>query len=333
MSAGYVLRRLAVFFLIVWVAASLNFVILRLAPGDPVAGMLTRMAQQGGSIAGSDEIISSYRQTFGLDEPIAIQYVKYVASYARLDFGLSLANFPTPVSAIIGAALPWTIGLLAVSTLIAFFIGTLLGALLVWRGTPRILRATMPVLMIAAAVPYYLLAILLLSVFAFGLHLFPAAGTAPIGAPEATGLARVAEIVRFSFLPALSIILAGLGGWMLGMRALMVSVLGSDYLMLAEAKGLSGRRILFRYAIRNAILPQVTVLALSLGSIVSGAVLVEVIFSYPGLGSMLYRAIQNADYTAIQGITFILVVAVGFAILVLDLVYPLLDPRIRYEAR
>lgn len=333
MSAGYVLRRLAVFFVIVWVAASLNFVILRLAPGDPVAGMLTRMAQQGGSIAGSDEIISSYRQTFGLDEPIVIQYVKYVASYARLDFGLSLANFPTPVSAIIGAALPWTIGLLATSTLIAFVIGTLLGALLVWRGTPRVLRATLPILMIAAAVPYYLLAILLLSVFAFGFHLFPTAGTAPIGMAEATGLTRVLEIVGSSFLPALSIILAGLGGWMLGMRALMISVLGSDYLMLAEAKGLSGRRILFRYAIRNAILPQVTVLALSLGSIVSGAVLVEVIFSYPGLGSTLYRAIQNADYTAIQGITFILVVAVGLAILVLDLVYPLLDPRIRYDAR
>jgi len=256
-----------------------------------------------------------------------------VVSYARLDFGLSLSNFPTPVSAIIGAALPWTIGLLATSTLIAFLIGTLLGALLVWRGTPRILRTTLPALMIAAAVPYYLLAILLLSVLAFGLHLFPASGTAPIGMAESTGLARATEIVGSSFLPALSIILAGLGGWMLGMRALMVSVLGSDYLLLAEAKGLSGRRILFRYAIRNAILPQVTVLALSLGSIVSGAVLVEVIFSYPGLGSMLYRAIQNADYTAIQGITFILVVAVGLAILVLDLVYPLLDPRIRYEAR
>ncbi len=333
MSAGYVLRRLAVFFLIVWVAASLNFVILRLAPGDPVTGMLSRMGQQGASVSGSDEIIRSYRLTFGLDEPLVVQYLKFVVSYARLDFGLSLSNFPTPVSTIIGSALPWTIGLLATSTLIAFVIGTLLGALLVWRGTPRVLRASLPVLMTAAAVPYYLLAILLLSVFAFGLHLFPASGTAPIGMAESTGLARAAEIVGSSFLPALSIILAGLGGWMLGMRALMVSVLGSDYLLLAEAKGLSGRRILFRYAIRNAILPQVTVLALSLGSIVSGAVLVEVIFSYPGLGSMLYRAIQNADYTAIQGITFVLVVAVGLAILVLDLVYPLLDPRIRYEAR
>ena len=331
MSTGYVLRRIAVFLIIVWVAASLNFVILRLAPGDPVAGMLARMTQQGGSVAGSAEVISSYRQTFGLDEAFAVQYVKFVTSFARFDFGVSLSGYPTRVSAIIGAALPWTVGLLAVSTLVAFGLGTMLGALLAWRGTPSILRKTLPVLMIAAAVPYYLLAILLLAIFAFGLHLFPAAGTAPIGARETTGLARAAEIFGSSFLPALSLVLGGLGGWMLGMRALMVGVLGSDYLMLAEAKGLSSRRILFRYAIRNAILPQITVLALALGSIVSGAVLVEVIFSYPGLGSTLYRAIQNADYPLIQGITFVLVVAVGVAILILDLVYPLLDPRIRYD--
>ena len=331
MSAGYVFRRIAVFLVIVWVAASLNFVILRLAPGDPVAGMLARMTQQGGSVAGSDEVIRSYRQTFGLDEPIAIQYVKFVTSFVRFDFGVSLSTYPTRVNAIIGAALPWTVGLLAISTLLAFGLGTILGALLAWRGTPAILRRTLPVLMIAAAVPYYLLAILLLAIFAFGLHLFPAAGTAAIGAREATGLARAVEVIRSSFLPALSLVLGGLGGWMLGMRGLMVGVLGSDYLLLAEAKGLSSRRILFRYAIRNAILPQITVLALALGSIVSGAVLVEVIFSYPGLGSTLYRAIQNADYPLIQGITFVLVVAVGVAILILDLVYPLLDPRIRYD--
>jgi peptide/nickel transport system permease protein len=330
-STNYVLRRLGMFILVVWVAASINFWILRLTPGDPVAGILVRIEQQGASVAGSDEIIRSYRQTFGLDDSIVVQYVRFVINYARFDFGPSLSNYPTPVSTIIGSALPWTIGLLAVTTIIAFGLGTFLGALLAWRGTPRILRATLPLFMLAAAIPYYLLAILLLAVFAFGLHLFPVAGTAPIGGLGATGLTRVGEIVRSSFLPAVSLVLGGLGGWMLGMRGLMVSVLGSDYLMLAEAKGLSGRRILFRYAIRNAILPQVTVLALALGSIVSGAVLVEAIFSYPGLGSTLYQAIQNADYTLIQGITYLLVIGVGAAILILDLIYPLLDPRIRYD--
>jgi peptide/nickel transport system permease protein len=329
-SAGYALRRIAFFFVIVWVAASVNFAILRLAPGDPVAGILVRIQQQGASVAGSDEIVRSYREKFGLDAPIGEQYLKYLANFARFDFGPSLSNYPAPVSAIIGAALPWTIGLLAVTTLIAFGLGTFLGALLAWRGTPAILRRTLPLLMLVAAVPYYLLAILLLAVFAFGLHLFPVAGTAPIGGLGATGLTRAGEILRSSFLPALSLVLGGLGGWMLGMRGLMIGVLESDYLMLAEAKGLSTRRVLFRYAIRNAILPQITVLALALGSITSGAVLVEVIFSYPGLGSALYQAIQNADYTLIQGITFLLIVAVGAAVLILDLIYPLLDPRIRY---
>jgi peptide/nickel transport system permease protein len=331
LSIGYVFRRIAVFLVIVWTAASVNFVILRFAPGDPVAGILVRIEQQGGSFAGTDAIIHSYRQTFGLDEPLVVQYLKFIANFARLDFGPSLSNYPTPVSTIIGEALPWTIGLLAISTLVAFCVGTFLGALLAWRGTPRILRLTLPLLMLVAAVPYYLLAILLLAVLAFGLHLFPAAGTAPIGGLGATGLMRIGEILRSSFLPALSLVLGGLGGWMLGMRGLMVGVLGSDYLMLAEAKGLGSRRILFRYAIRNAILPQITVLALALGSIVSGAVLVEAIFSYPGLGFTLYQAIQNADYTLIQGITFLLIVAVGVAILILDLAYPLLDPRIRYD--
>jgi peptide/nickel transport system permease protein len=316
---------------VVWVAATLNFLILRLAPGDPVAGILARIAQQGSSTAGADEIIRAYRQTFGLDDSLLVQYAHYIANYARLDLGPSLSNFPIPVSAIIGRALPWTIGLLGVSTLIAFVLGTLFGAILSWRSTPRLIRGALPMLMIAAAVPYYLLAILLLAIFSFGLHLFPAFGTQAIGSDESVGLARVGEIVSHSFLPALSLVLAGIGGWMLGMRALMVDVLGSDYLILAEAKGLSTRRILTWYAMRNAILPQVTILAISLGTIVSGAILVEVIFSYPGLGSTLYHAIQNADYTLIQGVSFILVVAVGLAILVIDLLYPLLDPRVRYD--
>ena len=323
-------RRVLTFLVVVWVAATLNFLILRLAPGDPVAGILVRIAQQGGSSAGTEEIIRSYRQAFGLDDSLLVQYAHYLASYARLDLGPSLSNYPAPVSEIIGRALPWTIGLLGVTTLIAFGLGTLFGAILAWRSTPRLVRTALPVLMIAAAVPYYLLAILLLATLSFGLHLFPASGTQAIGADKGIGLAQVPDIVSHSVLPALSLVLAGIGGWMLGMRALMVDVLGSDYLTLAEAKALNPRRILVWYAMRNAILPQITVLAISLGTIVSGAVLVEVIFSYPGLGSTLYHAIQNADYTLIQGVTFILIVAVGLAILIIDLLYPLLDPRVRY---
>jgi peptide/nickel transport system permease protein len=332
-SNGYVVRRVGLFLLVVWVAASLNFAILRAAPGDPVAGMLARMAQQGANVAGSEAVIASYRARFGLDDPLPVQYVRFVTSFATFDFGPSLSSFPTPVSAIIGRALPWTIGLLASTTLLAFVLGTMLGALLAWRRTPRLIRAILPALMALAAVPYYLVAILLLAAFGFGLHLLPVAGTEPIGASDATPFARIGQILYHSFLPGLSLLLSGIGGWMLGMRSLLVGVWGSDYLMLAEAKGLSDVRVLLWYAVRNAILPQITILALTLGTIVSGAVLVEAIFSYPGLGSTLYQAIQNADYTVIEGVTFMLVVGVGLAILLLDLLYPRLDPRVAYGSR
>jgi peptide/nickel transport system permease protein len=331
-TSSYLARRLTVFLGVIWAAATLNFVIPRLAPGDPVGAILAQLTRQGGSVAGSAEIIASYRATFGLDDPLPVQYVRYLAALARFDLGPSLTYFPTPVGEIVAGALPWTLGLLVSATLLSFGIGTALGALLVWRGTPRVAGVLLPPLLVLAAVPYYLLAIVLLSLFAFWLPVFPGSGTQRIGEAATTGLASFLDIVYHSSLPALSIILATLGGWMLGMRGTLVGILGSDFLVLAEAKGLSQRRIFVQYALRNAILPQVTGLAIALGSVVSGAVLVEVVFSYPGVGLLLLRAIQNADYTLIQGITFFLVVSVGLAILVLDLLYPLLDPRIAYEA-
>jgi peptide/nickel transport system permease protein len=333
LSASYVVRRLFVFVLTIWAAASLNFLILRLAPGDPVGAILSRMSQQGASVSGSDQIIHRYRKLFGLDETLLVQYGRYLRSLLHFDLGVSLSNFPTPVTDIIGRALPWTIGLLLAATFISFVVGNLLGALLVWRATPRAAKLFLPPMMIVAAVPYYLLAILLVYILGFRISAFPVSGTERVGATEAFGLHKTLDIAYHSMLPASSIVLSAVGGWMLGMRAMMVGVLDADYLTLAEAKGLKQRRIFVRYAMRNAILPQVTGLALSLGLILSGAVLVEVIFSYPGVGYLLYQAIQNADYTLIQGITFILVLAVAVATLVLDLAYPLLDPRISYRRR
>jgi peptide/nickel transport system permease protein len=187
--------------------------------------------------------------------------------------------------------------------------------------------------MVLSAIPYYLLAILLLYALAFGLRLFPSSGTAEIGSSPEPSFSHWMDILRHSVLPALSIILASIGGWVLSMRGLMVSVMGEDYLALARAKGLPDRVIFLRYALRNAILPQITVLAIALGQVVTGAALVEIIYSYPGIGYQLYRSIGNADYTMIQGITFILVLAVAAAVLILDLLLPRLDPRISYQRR
>lgn len=333
LTVGHVIRRVLVFLVTVWVAASLNFLIPRLAPGDPVSMMVGRMQLQGRSIQAGERLVEHYREMFGLDQSILVQYGKYLSATARLDMGYSLTSFPTPVMDIVGRALPWTIGLLTTTTLISFLLGTLLGALLGWRGTPRITQLLATPLIILAGIPYYLLAMLLLYVLAFQLRLFPIGGAARIGASHALSLSRIVDIVYHSILPALSVILVSVGGWMISMRGMMVTVIGSDFLTLARAKGLRRRRIFLHYALRNAILPQITGLAISVGYIVSGAVLVEVVFSYPGVGFELYRAVGNADYTVIQGITFILVLSIATAVLILDLIYPWLDPRITYAQR
>ena len=334
LTVGYVLRRLALFGLIVWVTATINFILPRLAPGDPIGAIIGRMESQGANTPNSRENIAEYRRIFGLDDPIYIQYVKYLGALVRFDFGYSLANFPAKATAIIWGGLPWTFGLLATTTFLSFTLGTLLGALLAWPGSPRWVHWLAPFFMVMAAIPYYLKAIILLSLLAFTYPIFPSFGTARVGSLEGGfSLARVGELIYYSTLPALSIVLSSTGGWALGMRGMMISTRGQDYLLLAEAKGLPPRQIFFRYGLRNAILPQVTSLAIAIGHIVSGAVLIELIFSYPGIGYLLYRAIADKDLTMIQAITFLLVLSVATCMVIIDLIYPRLDPRITYARR
>jgi peptide/nickel transport system permease protein len=335
MNLQYLLRRLGIFVLIIWVASTLNFIIPRLAPGDPIGAILGQMQVQGATVANSDEIIAAFRQRFGLDDPIYVQYAKYLWALMRFDLGYSIAYFPARVTDIVRNALPYTIGLLTITTIITFGLGVLAGALLVWRATPGAARVVITFLMMLAPIPYFLLAIILVSVLSFSLGIFPMSGVVSIGRMPSQGfdLNYWMDVVYHSMLPALSIILAGVGGWILGMRGMMVTVLGEDYLTLAEAKGLRERRVFFAYAMRNAMLPQFTALAISLGYVVSGATIVELIFSYPGMGYRLFQAINTSDFPVIQGITFFLVVSIAVAILVIDLIYPILDPRITYDRR
>jgi len=330
---GYIIRRLIIYVVVIWVAATANFAIPRLAPGDPIMAILQRVNLQGMRMEESAKMIQAYRKMFGLDSNIFIQYIKTLTSYFRFEFGYSLTYFPMKVMDLIKQSLPWTIGLLSTAVVIAFIIGIFVGALLTWGGTPKIVKIFTPFLMIFAAIPYYLVAILLLFIFAFGFGFFPASGVCSLGITVSFTLKSIIDVVYHSILPALSIILTSIGMWALGMRGMMITIEDEDYLILAKAKGLKNRRIFWHYAVRNAMLPQVTALAMSLGTMVGGVILVEVIFAYPGIGSLLYTAISNSDYTLIQGITFVLVVAVATAVLILDLIYPLLDPRITYGER
>ena len=269
----YVVRRFLIFVVTVWVAASVNFIVPRLVPGDPIGACIQNMTLQGASVTNGAQIIAAYRKIFGLDQPLYIQYVRYLANTVHFNFGYSLTAFPTPVSQIIAESLPWTVGLLGTTTILSFVIGTLFGALLGWAGSPRLARIAIPFFMILAAVPYYLFAILLLFLLAFTLHWFPSSGSTQIGVVYHNRLAEVRDILNHSILPALSILLSAFGGWPWAC-GMMIVTSEQDYLTLAQAKGSTRRRVFFGYAMRNALLPQITAFAIALGGIAS-AVLVR----------------------------------------------------------
>jgi peptide/nickel transport system permease protein len=332
LDLGYFLRRIGMFFLVVFVAATFNFFIPRLAPGNPIGAITSRMANASAGIENGKAMFEAYRKRFGLDEPMYIQYGKYMWNTARLDFGQSLSAYPADVADIIRPAVGWSMGLIGVSVLLTFTLGIAVGALLAWKGTPEMVRALLPVTMIGGVLPYYLLAMLLLYVFAFTSRVLPMSGAFDSGIPSGLNWPYISSMARHAVLPALSIVLTSLGGFALTMRGLMVNTIGEDYMLLADAKGLPKWRILWWYSVRNAIPPQVTHLAIALGYVVSGAILVEIVFSYPGLGYQLYQSIVNSDYTVIQAITLVLAVSVGLSVLIIDLIYPLLDPRVTYVA-
>jgi peptide/nickel transport system permease protein len=216
---------------------------------------------------------------------------------------------------------------------ISFVLGNFIGALMAWRRTPRLLQRFLPLTLTFTSIPFFMLAILLIYVFAFGLRWFPVSGAYERGVQPGWDWSFISSVIYHGVLPALAIVITSMGFWALGMRGMMITTDGEDYLVLAQAKGLRGRWIFWRYAVRNAVLPQVTALALTLGSIVGGSVLVEYLFAYPGVGYLLYQGIVNSDYALIQGIVLILVMATALAVLIIDLLYPLLDPRITYGRR
>jgi peptide/nickel transport system permease protein len=332
MRRGYAIGRLIQFVVVLWGAATLNFFIPRLGTGDPIRQRLLLMTRCGGVSAESiEQMVKAYDQEFGLDKPLILQYFNYLWDAAHLDFGYSLSQYPARALTLICAALPGTIWLLFVSTLLAFSVGTMLGALMAWPRAPRAFNYLIAPLMTLSSVPYYLLGLILVYLFSIEQRIFPLSGGYTTGTAPNLSLGFVLDVIHHALLPALSIVLAAVGFWALGMRGMMVNTEGEDYMIMAEAKGLPDRMIFFRYALRNAILPQFTSLAIALGAVVSGSVLVEVVFGLPGIGTLLYKSITASDFFVIYGIVFVIIFAIALATLIIDLVYPLLDPRISYR--
>jgi peptide/nickel transport system permease protein len=328
--AAYLLRRLGQFVLVVFIGMNVAFVVTHATPIDPVEQTISAATAFGST---SPEAIAMMRQSlrelYGLQGGLWQQYTGFWARVVVLDFGPSLSAFPTPVSTLIGRALPWTAGLLVVSTTITWVLGNLLGGLAGYLRDSRTLRFTGLLVMGFHPIPYYIVAFVLVIVFGYLWPVLPITGGAQMNMVRGWNIDFALSVFRHSLLPVLSLVLVGLGGWFMGMRALVSNIVNEDYVVYAELGGVARGRILRSYVMRNALVPQVTGLAMSLGGIFNGAIITEQVFGYPGIGALLVDAVHAGDYSLVLGLTSVSIVAVSAAVLLIDLLYPLLDPRVK----
>lgn len=323
----YLARRLIFYLVALWASITLNFLIPRLIPGNPAEAIFASHAQQ---MRGNAQGLRAIETALGLsNDPLPLQYWHYLVNLAHGDLGTSFSYFPSQVTSIIATSLPWTIFLVGVSSIIAFVVGVGLGALVAWRRGGFLDTVLPPITLLMGSFPFFFLALLLLYVLAFQLKLFPLNGAYTSGTVPNLSLGFLGDVLAHAVLPAMAIVLVSVGGWILGMRNTMINTLSEDYITMAEAKGLNERRVLLMYAARNALLPQITGFALSLGYLVGGQILIEYVFSYPGVGYMLATAIGTQDYPLIQALLLIITLCVLLANLAADLVYGRLDPRVR----
>ncbi|MCL2879875.1 MAG: ABC transporter permease [Treponema sp.] len=330
---GYVLPRLGQYVMVVFIGVTVTFIIPRLSPSDPVQAQINRQMTAGVNFTADqlDDFRKSLSSLYGLEGSTWSQYLDFWQRLFRGDLGRSLSSFPTPVTTLISGAMPWTLGLLLTSTIIAWILGNLLGALSSYYPKNKLLIGIDVLSQAIRPIPYYILALLLVVLLAYIWPIFPIRGAYPMGTRPSMTLQFAITVLYHSILPALSLVLSSIGGWFIGMKALTSNIISEDYVVYAETAGLKPQKILFGYVIRNAMLPQVTGLALNLGLIFNGAMNLEVIFTYPGMGLMAYQAILNTDYTLILGITLFSIIGVSTAALILDLIYPLFDPRVRFQ--
>jgi peptide/nickel transport system permease protein len=321
-------RRLAFYALAIWVALTVNFLLPRLMPGDPIAGLLQHLSPA--QLAANPGLIQTYEALLGgSDNSIWQDYVTYLHRIAQFDFGLSTSNYPTPVSEVIGRTLPYSIFLVGVAFLLAFAIGTAVGMVAAWRRGGAVDSVLVPAFMAAGAFPAFFTALLGLYFLGLELHWFPIQHAYDTGLTPGFNWTFLSSVLRHSQLPILVVVVAYAGGWVLNMRTVMINTIGEDYVTMAHAKGLRDRRVMTRYAGRNAILPPLNGFAALFASAVGGLVFVEYIFSYPGAGYTLQQAVLGNDYPLAQALLVVFSVCVIVANLIMDLLNFVLDPRLR----
>ncbi|GAA1954368.1 ABC transporter permease [Microbacterium deminutum] len=332
---NFYVRRVAFYIVTLWAAISLNFLLPRLLPGDPAAIMLGKLRRANGGRPLSEETVKTITSILGAEKGMSLwdQYVAYWSRLLHGDLGVSSTRYPASVGDLIAAALPWTIVLVGTATVISFVLGIAVGAWVGWkRGTA--LDQLVPLTTFLQSIPYFWLALVLVAVFSVQLGLLPIVGGYDVfefpAGPE-WSWAFFMSAVQHAILPAVTIIISSVGGWLLGMRNMMVSTLSEDYVVTAEAKGLTPRRIRNRYAARNAAIPSLAGFGIALGFVVAGFVVMEQVFSYPGIGKLLIQAIQGLDYALMQGAFLVITLTVLAANFIMDLFYGLIDPRVRHN--
>jgi peptide/nickel transport system permease protein len=332
-TARYILRRIGLYLITLWGSLSASFLFFRMLPGDPISGIIAQLQTRGqySAIEGSQDMVEHYRREFGLDGSLWEQYIRYFQKvFTQFDFGPSVLSYPTPATDLILRAIPWTLGLIGVSTLLGWLIGIVIGTLTGWRRRSRWAEWLTNAALVFSHVPAYFVALVLIIFLAYRFSLLPANGAYDASLQPEWSPRFIGSVIKYGTLPVLANVIVAVAGWMLSTRALVVSILGEDFLTFANAKGLTPRRILTAYVMRNAWLPQIAALGMALGSVVSGNVLIERLFRYPGVGNLLVDSVVIKDVNTAMAVVTMLIFMVLTINLIIDLCLPLIDPRVKF---
>lgn len=329
----YFAKRTATYLLTLFTTVTVTFLLFRLIPANPIAAFVGQLQAQGryAEAEVAQRVIEDYKKMFGLDKDLFTQYICFLRELFRGNLGPSLIGFPTPAQNLILERLPWTIGLLGISILIAWAIGVLLGCILGWKRGATYDKMLTFASLIFSQIPYYLMAVLLVLIFVYYLGVLPSGGAYSPKLTPGFYWEFIKSVIEHGILPAFSLILTSGASWLISTRFLAITLLAEDYLHFAEAKGLKGMRIIKRYILRNALLPQITGLSINLSFMLGGQIVLETIFSYPGIGYLFSMAIGLLDYNVINGILLLIIFTALTANYILDMLYPLIDPRVRYH--
>jgi peptide/nickel transport system permease protein len=330
----YLIPRTIQYLTIVFIGITVTFIIPRLSPTDPVEAQIAQITARANSLdpASIEALRTTLTDLYGLSGSPVEQYFTFWGRLFQGDLGPSLSSFPTPVSEMLNQAMPYTLSLLITAVIISFVFGNVFGAMSSYYPKNKPLKGIEVLGQAVRSIPYYIVAIVLLVVFSYFIPVFPFSGAYPVGThPDWSSLDFILTYIKHAVLPAATLVLVGFGGWFVGMKSLTSNIISEDYVVYAETAGLKKNKILTQYIMRTAMLPQFTALAMSLGTVFSGALIMEVVFGYPGIGGLAMRAIYTNDYSMLMGITVYSIIGVATAVFIMDLLYPLFDPRVRYQ--